>query len=361
MRATSFSLIIFLLILCLGNFSWSQNTYTIDLELDMEEESMIVSQTIEYTNKSNQSLNSIFLYDWANSYQGAPAHLANEFNRSFYISSNSKLGYTHLEKLEVSSTPQNWKRLEDQLDIIQFDLSEPLAPGENVKINLNYVVKIPDDKFTGIGINSNKGILLRDFFVSVAPRYNDKWLLNSNLGFRDYSAKPNNYIIHWTYPSNYSLVSNLYEVSTEELNDQLLKKSIFKEDNIISPEFVFDLKDTFKTIKINSNFSIVTDILPSKNSEFDFQQSIQKIDAFVKTILDPIENKKLLILKKDYSKNPIVGIGEALSFLNPFEENFSFETKFLKAYLGSYLNELLILNKRKDHWITGGIQTYILM
>ncbi|MDC0387133.1 hypothetical protein OAM55_01740, partial [Flavobacteriaceae bacterium] len=253
MRATSFSLIIFLLILCLGNFSWSQNTYTIDLELDMEEESMIVSQTIEYTNKSNQSLNSIFLYDWANSYQGAPAplanHLANEFNRSFYISSNSKLGYTHLEKLEVSSTPQNWKRLEDQLDIIQFDLSEPLAPGENVKINLNYVVKIPDDKFTGIGINSNKGILLRDFFVSVAPRYNDKWLLNSNLGFRDYSAKPNNYIIHWTYPSNYSLVSNLYEVSTEELNDQLLKKSIFKEDNIISPEFVFDLKDTFKTIK----------------------------------------------------------------------------------------------------------------
>src|SRR6056300_135535 len=365
MRATSFSLIIFLLILCLGNFSWSQNTYTIDLELDMEEESMIVSQTIEYTNKSNQSLNSIFLYDWANSYQGAPAplanHLANEFNRSFYISSNSKLGYTHLEKLEVSSTPQNWKRLEDQLDIIQFDLSEPLAPGENVKINLNYVVKIPDDKFTGIGINSNKGILLRDFFVSVAPRYNDKWLLNSNLGFRDYSAKPNNYIIHWTYPSNYSLVSNLYEVSTEELNDQLLKKSIFKEDNIISPEFVFDLKDTFKTIKINSNFSIVTDILPSKNSEFDFQQSIQKIDAFVKTILDPIENKKLLILKKDYSKNPIVGIGEALSFLNPFEENFSFETKFLKAYLGSYLNELLILNKRKDHWITGGIQTYISM
>ena len=80
-----------------------------------------------------------------------------------------------------------------------------------------------------------------------------------------------------------------------------------------------------------------------------------------KPFLIRLRIKNYLILKKDYSKNPIVGIGEALSFLNPFEENFSFETKFLKAYLGSYLNELLILNKRKDHWITGGIQTYISM
>src|SRR5210317_1077295 len=131
MRATSFSLIIFLLILCLGNFSWSQNTYTIDLELDMEEESMIVSQTIEYTNESNQSLNSIFLYDWANSYQGAPAplakHLANEFNRSFYISANSKLGYTQFNSLKAKPI-SGWSRLVDQLDIIKINLTNGLKP-----------------------------------------------------------------------------------------------------------------------------------------------------------------------------------------------------------------------------------------
>src|SRR6056300_655987 len=172
--------LIFIFFFGFVSWGWSQTEYTFEVALDAEAEILTVSQTIAYVNTSDITLESIYLYDWANSYQGAPAplakHLANEFNRSFYISSNSKLGYTHLEKLEVSSTPQNWKRLEDQLDIIQFDLSEPLAPGENVKINLNYVVKIPDDKFTGIGINSNKGILLRDFFVSVAPRYNDKWL-----------------------------------------------------------------------------------------------------------------------------------------------------------------------------------------
>ena len=34
--------------------------------------------------------------------------------------------------------------------------------------------------------------------------------------------------------------------------------------------------------------------------------------------------------KKDYSKNPLVGITEALSFLNPFSDSFIYETKFIK-------------------------------
>ena len=50
-----------------------------------------------------------------------------------------------------------------------------------------------------------------------------------------------------------------------------------------------------------------------------------------------------------------------LAFLNPFPDEFIYETKFMKAYLASYLNELFSINKRKDHWITGGIQTYLMM
>ena len=348
---------------CSVSMAWSQTKYIFDVALNIEEELLTVSQTIEYTNTSDKSLDTLYLYDWANSYQGEPAplakHLANEFNRSFYISANSKLGYTQMDTLYTEGI-SSWSRLEDQLDIIKINLVNRLDSGEQIKINLNYVVKIPDDKFTGVGINSDKGVLLRDLFITVAPDYNDEWLLNSNLGFRDYSSLPSDYSFQWGYPAAYDLLSNLNEINTDISSDDTLKSSHFKDEGISSAEFIFDLKNSFQTIKISPDFIIVTDLLPGKNDEVDIESSVRRIDTFAKRILDTLSNKKLLVLRKDYIKNPIFGVGQ-LAFLNPFPDEFIYETKFMKAYLASYLNELFSINIRKEHWITGGIQTYVMM
>ena len=207
-----------IIFLSLNSFVIGQTNYKLNVSLNLEEETLVVSQTIEYTNTSNEDLNSLFLLDWANSYQGAPAplakHLANQFNRSFYIKKNSKLGFTKIKSLNGESI-FNWSRLPDQLDIIKIDLNKKLPIGKLIKIQIEYLVKIPDDKFTGVGINSTNGILLRDLFLSLAPRYNGKWLLNSNLGFRDYSNNPSNYQFNWEYPANYDLLSNLNEISND--------------------------------------------------------------------------------------------------------------------------------------------------
>ena len=356
-----YMLLVFLF--CSVSMAWSQTKYIFDVALNIEEELLTVSQTIEYTNTSDESLDTLYLYDWANSYQGEPAplakHLANEFNRSFYISANSKLGYTQMDTLYTEGI-SSWSRLEDQLDIIKINLVNRLDSGEQIKINLNYVVKIPDDKFTGVGINSDKGVLLRDLFITVAPDYNDEWLLNSNLGFRDYSSLPSDYSFQWSYPAAYDLLSNLNEINTDISSDDTLKSSHFKDEGISSAEFIFDLKNSFQTIKISPDFIIVTDLLPGKNDEVDIESSVRRIDTFAKRILDTLSNKKLLVLRKDYVKNPIFGVGQ-LAFLNPFPDEFIYETKFMKAYLASYLNELFNINMRKEHWITGGIQTYVMM
>ena len=356
-----YMLLVFLF--CSLSMAWSQTKYIFDVALNIEEELLTVSQTIEYTNTSDKSLDTLYLYDWANSYQGEPAplakHLANEFNRSFYISANSKLGYTQIDTLYAEGI-SSWSRLEDQLDIIKINLVNRLDSGEQIKINLNYVVKIPDDKFTGVGINSDKGVLLRDLFITVAPDYNDEWLLNSNLGFRDYSSLPSDFSFQWSYPAAYDLLSNLNEINTDISSDDTLKSSRFKDEGISSAEFIFDLKNSFQTIKISPDFIIVTDLLPGKNDEVDIESSVRRIDTFAKRILDTLSNKKLLVLRKDYIKNPIFGVGQ-LAFLNPFPDEFIYETKFMKAYLASYLNELFNINMRKEHWITGGIQTYVMM
>ena len=195
----------------------SQTTYEIYCELDSKEKIITISQSISFKNTSNKILDKIYLNDWANSYEGTESqlvnHLANQFNRSFYFSSKNKLGYTEIESITDNQSPLIWTRLKDQLDIIEFIPNKPLNPGEIIIFSINYKVKLPDDKFTGYGVNSNNKIFFRDFFISVSPLKKDTWILQSNLGLRDNSNPPSSYFINWKYPNNYNLVSNLKNIS----------------------------------------------------------------------------------------------------------------------------------------------------
>ena len=354
-----------LLLFVFSNAIWSQTHYSIQADLDSENRTITVSQTVVFENSSELSLTEIYLNDWANSYEGTESplvkHLANQFNRSFYFSAKSKLGFTSLKSISSQGEALDWSRLEEQLDLIKISLKRPLSNGESLQINLEYQLQLPDDKFTGFGISSNNTVLFRDFFISVSPFKNNKWLLQSNLGLRDNSHLPANYNIHWSYPKNYKLTSNLIQSSSETIKEKQQTISYWSAQNLSSPEFVFSEKDDFQEISVGDQFTIATDILPSKNTSVDFQKSLNQIYRFTSRFLGPLEHQKILVLKKDYAKNPIVGITEALSFLKPFSEEFIYETKFIKAFLASYLHELLEIDKRKEHWIPGGIQTYLMM
>ncbi len=358
----------FFLNLCLGLITflaWSQTDYKIEATLNVDEESLVVSQTIVFTNTSDRPLKKLYLSDWANSYQGTPSplanHLANQFNRSFYISAKNKLGFTTVESLQSKGNDLSWKRLDDQLDIIEISLAQTLEPKTSKKIQINYTVKLPDAKFTGLGINSNNRVFLRDFLVSVTPLINNEWTIHSNLGLRDNSHLPSDFEIVWTYPSEFVLNSNLKASAPAQENTNGTKTQRWKAKNISSADFIFDVENNFQSILLDRDFELITDILPNKNADVDLQKSLNKIHQFTQELLGPLGQERILVLKKDYSKNPIVGITEAFSFLNPFSDAFIYETKFLKAYLAAYLHELFIINKRKDHWIPGGIQTYVMM
>ena len=349
----------------IGKVVNGQNQYFIDGHVDLENKTLIVSQTLTFKNPSNKSLKKIYLSDWANSYEGTKSplvkHLANQFNRSFYLSSKSKLGFTNIESLSSQNYKLQWSRIKGQLDLIEITLEKSLKAEEKIIIYLNYQIKIPDDKFTGYGVNSNNRIFFRDFFISLNPFINDKWILQSNLGLRDNSNISSSYLINWTYPESYNLVSNLNQTDIDKSFKDGYKLTKWEASNLSSPEFIFDKEDNFQTISFDDQFTIVTDIIPNKNSEVDIEQSLKQIYNFTNSLLSPIKHKKILILKKDYAKNPLVGITEVVPFLNPFSDSFIYETKFIKAYLATYLHELLIIDKRKKHWIPGGIQTYVMM
>ncbi|MCB0389016.1 MAG: metalloprotease, partial [Winogradskyella sp.] len=77
--------------------------------------------------------------------------------------------------------------------------------------------------------------------------------------------------------------------------------------------------------------------------------------------LGPYPLERLLITDIDYRKNPIYGLNLLPSFIRPFPDKFQYELKILKTALNNYLENILIINPRKDQWIIDGLQTYYLM
>ena len=84
---------------------------------------MIIKQKISFNNQNN-SLNKIYLNDWANSYSSTKSPLADrlveEYTRSFYLSAKSKRGYSLISNIYVNGIRQNGKESQNNLDIIEL-------------------------------------------------------------------------------------------------------------------------------------------------------------------------------------------------------------------------------------------------
>ena len=347
--------------------------YSIDATLNIKEKSVQVSQQINFKNPGKEKTNILYLQDWINAYKDTKTPLAKrfaeDFNRKFYLSSKSKLGFTQIDTIRGIDYLLEWNRIERQPDIIKVHLPKFLKPGETTTLLLSYVIKIPDSKFTGMGISDNGRVYLNHWNISIAPFIKDSWLLSSNLNLNDYSGNPANYEITWHYPKNYFLNSNLLE--TETTIDSINKHSYFNDSKRIQADFIFDTTNHFKTIKLENGKEIITDLLPPDKNVINLKNTLERVVQYADSVFTPFPNEKVMILKSNYDKNPFYGLNQLQTKIKIsknkninikfFSDTFFYEIKFLKAYFGRYLNQNLVIDKRKYHWIIGGIQTYAMI
>lgn len=344
--------------------------YKINALLNTETKLIEVEQEILFTNPDTEKLNVIYLQDWVNAYKDTQTPLAirfaEDFNRSFYTSLKSKRGFTTLDTLHNQTLSLNWERLVDQPDIIKVLLPQYLSPGETTTLTINYTIKIPDSKFTGMGINDAGRVYLNHWNIVVAPFVNGFWQLQSNLNLGDYSGQASDYEITWYYPKKYYLISNLIETKNEKSDE--LKIAYFNDSNRIQADFIFETSNKFLTISLENGKQLVTDLLPPDSTKVNLKATIEKVIQYADTLLTPFPNEKILILKSSYDKNPFYGLSQLQTEvkisknkkinLKFFSDTFFYEIKILKAYFGRYINQTLAIDKRKNHWIIGGLHTY---
>ena len=88
-----------------------------------------------------------------------------------------------------------------------------------------------------------------------------------------------------------------------------------------------------------------------------FDQIIQ----FLNVELSPYPHSKLVLSEVDTKKTPIYGLNILPDFLTPFSKQFEYELTIAKNLIQLHVEQLLIMNPRKDHWLRSGFETLLLM
>ena len=117
----------------------------------------------------------------------------NEFNTQLYIAKEKDRGRTKIESITTAEgDPVKFERPTDQQDFLKIILEQPLDQNEAISIQLKYVLKIQNARFTGYGFNKNGNFILNAWYLTPAVFDGVEWKLYSNLNFDNpYAAKSN--------------------------------------------------------------------------------------------------------------------------------------------------------------------------
>ena len=236
-------------------------------------------------------------------------------------------------------------------------LNEPLAPGEEIEISFDYLVDLPNSKFTGYGHGYKGGYLLRDWYFTPAL-YDTSWKLYPNDNLNDQATNPMNTEIRFKFPIGLNVGSNFKTSGVSNFSQGNFIKLTGKDRKnctlILTPE------KRFSKHKIGS-LTLITDIEHKKYGDLQQGLSIERVAKFIDNHLGAYPHETLLVSEYDYKRNPLFDLNFLPSFLQPYQDQFRFEMEILKTSLNSYVKETLYLDERKDRWVYDAIVNYLMI
>ena len=175
----------------------SQHQIKVNAKVDPISNEITIEQQIIYRNNASTSIEIIYLNDWVSSYSTSDTPLVkkflNEFNTQLYVAKEKDRGRTKIESITTAEgDPVKFERPTDQQDFLKIILEQPLDQNEAISIQLKYVLKIQNARFTGYGFNKNGNFILNAWYLTPAVFDGVEWKLYSNLSFDNpYAAKSN--------------------------------------------------------------------------------------------------------------------------------------------------------------------------
>ncbi|WP_241836894.1 metalloprotease [Aequorivita sp. KMM 9714] len=339
----------------------AQHTININATLNPSNKTISIEQKVTYNNTSNDTLNEIYFFDWANSFSAKTTPLgkrfADNYESAFHFEKKENRGKTDIHKIYNNSViPLQWQR-DKAVDILRIIPDKPLNPGDNYTFNIEYTVKVPDDKFTRYGVDKNNNYKLRYWYISPAV-YDGEWQVYSNKNTDDLYLTPSHISINLNIPRIYNVTSDL-NVEIETLSTK--EKTIHLEgEGRNSAVLYIEKNPSFTTIETDK-VSIVTNIQNSRVNPPVQALVIDRVAQFLHNKLGPYPFEKIVVSETDYKTNPVYGLNQLPSFISPFPDGFEYDMEHLKTITRHYIDNTLIFNPREDYWLQDALQIYLMM
>ena len=362
--------IFFIFVLLTSIKSFAQHHSQMDVDVNMEQKTLMVQQQIEYFNQTDDTLRSIVLNDWNNAYSSKTSPLAkrfsDEFYRGFHLASEKERGSTNILAITTTDDAKlSWERTEKNPDFIVIKPENKIAPHQKIILQLSYIVKVPDHKFTRYGYNGKEGMYLKNWFLTPARYENHGFSTYNNLNLDDIANAICNFDITFRIANQFETKTNTYELTTDLDSEKIAadeNRAIYKlhGNNRVDFSVFLEPKSSFRSYK-NSSVEVLTNLRGYKADEIQKAIVVDRVVHFAEDWIGKYQNQKITVSQVDYDRNPFYGLNQMPAFLVPFPDDFLFEIKFLKTYLNTFLKNNLKLDPRKDNWIYDGIQIYAMM
>ncbi len=318
-----------------------QNLY---VKYDSLNEILKINQKIILKNTSPEPLDSLVLLNWANAYHSKNTALAQSiienFDLNFHFTRNKNRGYVQVDSVWQNHFLTTDVAVDDE--IYRLKLKYPLLPQQTDTLKITYQLKLPNDKFTGFGMNKQGNILLENFYFQ--PVFN-KQQIYRNKNIDDYPSAPVIFRINLdNFPSNKTFYSNL-SVSGQSLYGTL------KNPVIVITNQIFE---KYKKGRLEVDIPLKSNQIP----DVDKTLTINRIIDFLDKTTGSFSGAKILITQKDLAGYKVYGPDLLPGFLNPFDDKFLWETEMLHQISKKYVEQLNI-DQRKSAWIPLGLAAYM--
>ena len=357
-RSISFILLFFCSVIV------AQNKIDIKALVDVETKTISIAQSIIYKNESNDVLEEIYLNDWNNSYSTKTTPLAKrfeeEYSTKFHLAKNEQRGYTVVTSItNINGDELTYNNIKDHPDVIKVTLKNPLQPNEAYHIKLHYKLVVPDATFTDYGLTKSRDFELKYWYITPTV-YNGEWQYYSNKNLDDLFVPKSDITISITHPLNYKVTSELDGVALQANIENRTQTTVLNGKDRVDTYLSLRKFPRFSFVQTD-NFTVLSDINEKGVNGPEKALITDKITRFLTDNLGEYPHNTLVVSEIDYNKNPLYGLNQLPDFLSPFPDQFQYELKLLKTATKKYLDNILLLNPRKEHWLIEGLQIYYLM
>ncbi len=358
MKHLQFYLILFFISGCLS----AQNVIDVKARLNDSTHTIGINQNIKFVNTENRELTSIYLNDWNNAFSSKSSALAlrfaEDYARRFHFAKDEERGYTFINSIKNNSgTDLIWDRPGGVVDLVRIILEEPLQPGESINLDLDYDLRIPDDKFTRYGRDDLGNYKLRYWYLVPAPLDNG-WKLYSHKDLGLQYVEPYEINISFDVPTEYYAASGLDLLQTQ--TRQGFKTIDFKGDNRVDSKLYLTKSYIFESINANSN-QVITDI-EDEDIQLDIKNTLlDRTVGFLDDRLGKYPHDNIFVTQEDYLNSPIYGLNQLPSFIRPFPDGFQYDIKLFKTITTNYLKNTVFIDPRKEKWVTDAIMVSLMM